>query len=131
MTTVLVLVGLVTGWVVWRKQQRARLLRRAAEFAQLLGFESYEQMTDAVALSARAGIDPTQARHHYTFCVQCFGERATAQAAKLIRERRFDVTFPGMGFEQAMEKLSGGLPDPEIEQLVDRVLNSSGPQVRQ
>jgi hypothetical protein len=108
----LLLVGAAAlAWVVLRVWRQARLRRDAAGVAGLMGFTSVDELYDAVALAAQAGITPTQARPHYDFLLQCYGKPATQHAAKLIRERRFNTEFPDLGFEAAMNRLSTRLAD--------------------
>ena len=115
MGALLLIVSIGAVVFVWAVSRAGRRAREAEAFTRLMGFTSTENLHDAVALAVRAGVNPTQARDHYAFLVDCFGRPATEHAARLVREHRFDAKFPGLGLEAAMSRLSaelaGSTPD--------------------
>lgn len=89
------------------------------DHGELLGFRDSDELQDAMALAAKAGINPTQSRYHYQFLLEAYGQSAVTELAKLIRNGHFEHRFPDDTIESALDQLTDDEDEADHDQPED------------
>src|SRR5574337_182457 len=119
MEVALALVGLVVAIWLWLRSSLGKRRRDCDTVARSTGHSSYSELQGSIALAARAGVVPTQAKTHRRYLVQVFGEPAVNMAASMILDATFDVRFKGQSLESALDTLSEEVPEVKIDDSAD------------
>lgn len=108
------------GWVAAMLEIQKQFFQRDTQVVGgLLGFRDSDELQDAMALAAKAGINPTQSRFHYQFLVDAYGRSAVTQVAKLIRSGHFERRFPDHTIEGALDQVAADEDEGEGDQPQD------------